>query len=64
MDGASAIGGMPAALGAQDAAGLVLLKKSQDLAALQATALLQTLPPPPPVSPGPPGVGGNVDLLA
>ncbi len=46
-----------------DPVGLTLLKKSQDLMAHQAGALLATLPPPA-ASPKPPGVGGRVDLIA
>jgi hypothetical protein len=63
-------GTVPAALSPEDPTGLVLLKKSQDLMALQATALLATLPAPgagsPPASlpPSPAGVGGRIDVLA
>lgn len=64
-------GPVPSVPSPEDAAGLVLLKKSQDLMAMQANALLATLPapgagspPPRPLPPSPPGVGGHVDVVA
>ncbi|HLP42886.1 MAG TPA: putative motility protein [Fibrobacteria bacterium] len=53
---------LTASSSAESAIGLSILKKSQDLMAQQAAALLATLPAPP--SPSPPGVGGQVDLMA
>jgi hypothetical protein len=56
---------LPASLGsAEGAMGIALLKKSQDMMASQASALLATLPPARPLPPGPPGVGGHLDVLA
>ena len=57
-------GPVPAALSPENPTGLILLKKSQDLMALQANALLSTLPPPRSLPPSPPGVGGQVDVVA
>lgn len=57
---------VPAASSPESPTGLILLKKSQDLMAQQANALLATLPAPGAVTPapGPPGVGGRIDVMA
>lgn len=57
-------GPVPASLSPDNPTGLIMLKKSQDLMAHQASALLATLPAPRPLAPGPPGVGGRIDLSA
>lgn len=59
MDAMSAVGGTQ---GAQAPVDLKMLKKGQDLAKDQAAQLLAALPPP--QSPSPPGVGGNLDMMA
>ena len=57
-------GPVPAVPSPEDPTGLIMLKKSQDLMAQQAHALLATLPPPRPMSPSPPGLGGRLDVSA
>jgi Putative motility protein len=42
---------------------LIMLKKTQDLMKQQSSQLLATLPQPSP-PPGPPGVGGKIDIQA
>lgn len=66
MDGIASLASATASASAEDAAGLAILKKSQDLMAQQAASLLSTLPPPPHPAraPSPPGVGGRLDILA
>lgn len=57
-------GPVPAVPSPEDPTGLIMLKKSQDLMAQQANALLAALPPPRSLPPSPPGVGGRIDLSA
>ena len=64
MDGIASAGSVPAALSAEGTVDIALLKKSQDLMAQQAVALLAALPDPQALSPNPPGVGGRVNLVA
>lgn len=66
MDGLASLASATASAGAENAAGLAILKKSQDLMAQQAASLLSTLPPPPQAAraPSPPGVGGHLDVIA
>jgi hypothetical protein len=63
MDALSAVGGASGAQASEGSEGLIMLKKSQDLAKQQSAQLLEALPPPP-RSPSPPGVGGQVDISA
>lgn len=60
MDAIAASGGSE---GAQSSQALIMLKKTQDLMKTESALLLEALPEPP-RSPGPPGVGGSVDILA
>jgi hypothetical protein len=60
MDGLASASAVPPSLQGDGAVDIALLKKSQDLMATQAAALLQTLPPPP----NPAGVGGKLDVYA
>ncbi|MDB5104775.1 MAG: putative motility protein [Fibrobacteres bacterium] len=60
MDNISPAGGAQGAAASQD---LIMLKKTQDLAKQQSAQLLEALPPPP-QSPSPAGVGGNLDITA
>lgn len=62
MNGIASSASVPSAVSSEDPVGLTVLKKSQDLMAQQASALLEALPPP--ASPNPPGVGGHLDISA
>jgi hypothetical protein len=63
MDALSAVGGAGGAQASESSQGLIMLKKSHDMAKQQSAQLLEALPPPP-RSPSPQGVGGHVDLSA
>ncbi|MEO7425827.1 MAG: putative motility protein [Fibrobacteria bacterium] len=60
MSGIAGVSGVQSGGSAQD---LIMLKKTQDLMKQQSSQLLAALPQPA-APPGPPGVGGKIDLQA